>query len=68
MTEPARNRAQIVCMSLYIQIMAFNTNTFHCINIKIHEYKRINPSKQSTLADVSLTSVQRQFNVEVTLD
>ena len=27
-----------------------------------------NPSKQSTLADVSLTSVQRQFNVELTLD
>ena len=26
------------------------------------------PSKQSTLADVSLTSVQRQFNVELTLD
>ena len=26
------------------------------------------PSKQSTSADVSLTSVQRQFNVEVTLD
>ena len=23
------------------------------------------PSKQSTLADVSLTSVQRQFNVEL---
>ena len=26
------------------------------------------PSKQSTSADVSLTSVQRQFNVELTLD
>ena len=26
------------------------------------------PSKQSTLADVSLTSVQRQFNVELMLD
>ena len=26
------------------------------------------PRKQSTLADVSLTSVQRQFNVELTLD
>ena len=25
------------------------------------------PSKQSTLADVSLTSVQRQFNVKLTL-
>ena len=26
------------------------------------------PSKQFTLADVSLTSVQRQFNAELTLD
>ena len=31
-------------------------------------YNTIHPSKQSTLADVSLTSVQRQFNVELTLD
>ena len=28
----------------------------------------IKPSKQSTLADVSLTSVQRQFNVSSTLN
>ena len=27
-----------------------------------------NPSKQSTSANVSLTSVQRQFNVELTFD
>ena len=30
--------------------------------------KNKHPSKQSTSADVSLTSVQRQFNVELTLD
>ena len=33
----------------------------------LHMYVPI-PSKQSTSADVSLTSVQRQFNVELTLD
>ena len=51
--------------------------SLHCITTTLHYLQSLwvpslvalcIPSKQSTSADVSLTSVQRQFNVEVTLD
>ena len=38
-----------------------------CQQVNLKKIEHL-PSKQSTSADVSLTSVQRQFNVELTLD
>ena len=47
------------------------TQIFDSVHDQSHMHtmtRALAPSKQSTSADVSLTSVQRQFNVELTLD
>ena len=59
-----------------LQVMPYRSDIIQiCSKIAIcdfHLYTQttvtVTPSKQSRLADVSLTSVQRQFNVEMTLD
>ena len=62
-----------VILTCIIYAFSFNNSrgeprlSYKGLSVSKFHVKR-SPSKQSTSADVSLTSVQRQFNVELTLD